>query len=325
MSASSKKTILVIKLGALGDFLQAFGPFAALRTHHKNDHIILLTTAPFKDLAEKSGLFDEVLVIARPKRWHIAKLLPLILLLRRYNFSWIYDLQTSSHTSSYFTYLSLLGWRGNFSGIAKGASHPHTDPLRDYRHTLDRQRSQLQECGISSVPYPDLSFLVQATKEKRERINFLDSIPTPFVLLVPGGAPSRPLKRWPLPKWQELIQKLHKEYITTLIIGGRDEKDLSSELKQSFAESPFYIDLIGQTSFADLAYIAPRALAAIGNDTGPMHLFAIQGCPALTLFSDDSDPRLCGPWGKKVSYLTCSCLSNLSAEEVWNAFKNLTL
>ncbi len=325
MSASSKNKILIIKLGALGDFLQAFGPFAALRKHHKKNYIVLLTTAPFKDLAEKSGFFDEILVITRPKRWHLPRLLSLMLLLRRYNFSWIYDLQTSSHTSSYYTYLSLLGWKGNFSGIAKRISHPHTDPLRDYRHTLDRQRSQLQECGISHVPSPDLSFLVQSTKKDPEKIKFLDSIASPFVLLVPGGAPSRPLKRWPLPNWQELIQKFHKDSISTIIIGGKDEKTLSSELSHSSSESPFYIDLIGKTSFSDLAYLATKALAAIGNDTGPMHLFAIQGCPSLTLFSSNSDPRLCGPWGRNVAYLSCASLSNLSAQEVWSTFKKLTL
>ena len=39
--------VLVIKLGALGDFLQALGPFAAIRHHHKEAKITLLTTAPF--------------------------------------------------------------------------------------------------------------------------------------------------------------------------------------------------------------------------------------------------------------------------------------
>ena len=33
--------ILVIKLGALGDFAQAFGPFAAIRAHHPGLLLVL--------------------------------------------------------------------------------------------------------------------------------------------------------------------------------------------------------------------------------------------------------------------------------------------
>ena len=40
--------ILVIKLGALGDFIYALGPMAAIRRHHKDARITLLTTAPFE-------------------------------------------------------------------------------------------------------------------------------------------------------------------------------------------------------------------------------------------------------------------------------------
>ena len=46
--------ILIIKLGALGDFAQAFGPFAAIRAHHPAAEITLLTTPPFAPLARHS-------------------------------------------------------------------------------------------------------------------------------------------------------------------------------------------------------------------------------------------------------------------------------
>ena len=42
--------ILVIKLGALGDFVQAMGPAAATRAHHRDAEITLLTTAPYAEL-----------------------------------------------------------------------------------------------------------------------------------------------------------------------------------------------------------------------------------------------------------------------------------
>ena len=59
--------ILVIKLGALGDFVQAMGPAAAIRRHHPDSAITLLTTKPYADFAAATGLFDEIWLDPRPK------------------------------------------------------------------------------------------------------------------------------------------------------------------------------------------------------------------------------------------------------------------
>ncbi|MHA1569942.1 MAG: glycosyltransferase family 9 protein, partial [Alphaproteobacteria bacterium] len=64
--------ILVIRLGALGDFVQSMGPFAAIRRHHANARITLLTTAPYVALGEASGYFDAVWIDARPPGWRFA-------------------------------------------------------------------------------------------------------------------------------------------------------------------------------------------------------------------------------------------------------------
>ena len=61
-----KQRIQVIKLGALGDFIQAAGPFKAIRLHHKADHITLLTSQDFVDIAIASHWFDHVKVDAAP-------------------------------------------------------------------------------------------------------------------------------------------------------------------------------------------------------------------------------------------------------------------
>ena len=60
--------LLVIKLGALGDFVLATGAFAAIRNAHPDDQITLLTTAPYAEIAEASRYFDEVWIDERPSR-----------------------------------------------------------------------------------------------------------------------------------------------------------------------------------------------------------------------------------------------------------------
>ena len=57
---NKERPVLVIKLGALGDFVQALGPFNAIRKHHASRQIVLLTTPPFVSLAEASGYFDDI-------------------------------------------------------------------------------------------------------------------------------------------------------------------------------------------------------------------------------------------------------------------------
>ena len=56
----SGEAILVIRLGALGDFVLSSGPFQAIRAFHPDAHIVLLTTAPYEELARAGGWFDEI-------------------------------------------------------------------------------------------------------------------------------------------------------------------------------------------------------------------------------------------------------------------------
>ena len=71
---SEHQRILVIKLGALGDVVLALGPMAAIRRHHPDAHITVLTTAPYVELLSRSPYVDEVWTDARPRFWQIGAL-----------------------------------------------------------------------------------------------------------------------------------------------------------------------------------------------------------------------------------------------------------
>ena len=66
MALPPNDAVLVIKLGALGDFVQALGPFAAIRRHHADARVTLLTTAPYEELAKALGFFDDIWTSGRP-------------------------------------------------------------------------------------------------------------------------------------------------------------------------------------------------------------------------------------------------------------------
>ncbi|MFC0384273.1 glycosyltransferase family 9 protein [Muricoccus vinaceus] len=289
--------ILVIKLGALGDFVQAFGPFAAIRAHHPGARITLLTTPPFAELAGRSPWFDVVWTHGRPRGADWRGRLALLRSLRGGRFDRVYDLQTSGRSSRYRL---LVGLRAEWSGIAWGASHPHANPGRDDMHTVERQAEQLRMAGIPAVPRPDLSWLDADLSGL--------ALPDRFALLVPGASPSRPGKRWP--HFPALAARLGEPCVVT---GGPGEAELAAAI---VAAAPGTIDLTGRTSLFQLAAIARRAAVAVGNDTGPTHLAAAAGSPTLALFGGESEPARCAPRGRAVSVLRREPLSALSPNEV---------
>ena len=64
--ARKVQKILVIKLGALGDFVLALAAMKKIRQAHPKAHISLLTTPPFEGLAKASPYFNAVFTDGRP-------------------------------------------------------------------------------------------------------------------------------------------------------------------------------------------------------------------------------------------------------------------
>lgn len=296
-----REKILVIKLSALGDFVQALGPMKAIREHHAGAEITLLTTPPYAGLAELSGWFDRIWDDGRPKG--PLRALALLRRLRRARFDRVYDLQTSGRSSLYFQ--ALRPNPPEWSGVAMGCSHPHANPKRAAMHTIERQKEQLAMAGIADVPPPDLSFV----PDDEPRFG----LPAAYALLVPGGAEHRPGKRWPAERYGALARHLAAKGIAPVIVGGENERALAEEIA---AMAPGAVILAGETTLADLVRLARRAKLAIGNDTGPMHLIAAAGAPTLVLFSHESDPARCGQRGARVEILRVPELASLSVETV---------
>lgn len=296
--------VLVIKLGALGDLIQALGPIQAIRRHHAGASITLLTTAPFAGLARTCPWIDEVWVDERPPWWQIGQALAMRRRLKESGFTFVYDLQTSDRSGFYYRLMG-PGRRPAWSGIARGCSHPHDNPDRDRMHTLDRQAEQLRMAGIADVPPPDVSWL------DADLSGF--DLPDRFALLAPGGAAHRPEKRWPIEGFAKLARWLVGEGLTPVVLGTAPERPLASAIVTA---APTARDLTGRTSFAEIAALARKARAAIGNDTGPMHLIAAAGCAAVVLFGPASDPALCAPRGERVRIVQAPALEGLGLEAV---------
>ena len=233
--------------------------------------------------------------------------------MRRAGFSRVYDLQTSDR-SSFYSHLFWPGPKPEWSGIARGCSHPHANPKRDLMHTIERQQDQLAYAGIPDVRAPDFRWVMRGI------MRFF--LPRPFVLLVPGGSVHRPEKRWPIGHYCALATQIANRGMTPVVLGSHAEKPLANAIA---AVAPRVRDLTGETDLVDLFALAREAALCVGNDTGPMHVTAVMGCPTVVLFSAASDPALCAPRGPRVAVLQRSDLTTIRIEEVLAAAPSLTV
>ena len=79
------------------------------------------------------------------------------------------------------------------------------------------------------------------------------------------------------------------------------------------------INLIGKTTIFQISSLARKAKVCIGNDTGPMHLIALSGCPTIALFGFGSFPDKASPRGEKIKVLANEKLLELTVSEVEEA------
>lgn len=307
--AGAVEKILVIKLGALGDFIQALGPMRAIRQHHPRARIVLMTTAPYKEFASACGYFDEIWIDDKPGWTDFSGWFRLAKKLNADAFSRVYDLQNSDRTALYFRLFRSRA-RPEWVGTAKGASHRNASPDRSKGHAFEGHVQTLGLAGIRNIEIDRLEWMNADISGFPAR--------NPYVLLVPGSAPDRREKRWPARNYAALANALAEKKIHPVIIGGSSEKDAASEIAQAAPEA---LDLSGRTDLFQVARLARGAAGAIGNDTGPIHLIAATGCPVVALFSGRSDAVKHAPRGENVSILKSENLNDLDPASVLKAFR----
>ena len=320
MSREIKK-VLVIKLGALGDFVLALQAMERIRKVHPRAKITLLTTPPYEALAKQSPYVNEVEIDGREN--DVGAWWSMVNRIRRAKYDRVYDLQTSNRTDALFQFLR--PFPPEWSGVAFGAKLKHKNPHRNQMHTLERQADQLKEAGIwpdaptepGTAPTPDLSWILK--KHPIPRPTPGAPPPKPFALLVPGGSAHRLEKRWPVERFAELAGLLRAKGLDIVIIGGPQESAMARLIQKAVGQAR---DLTGRTDFAQIAVLGAKAALAVGNDTGPLHLIAAAGAPTVALFSGASDPLLTAPRGH-VAVVQSPDLKDLPVSTVANASMSL--
>lgn len=249
------------------------GTMKALRQKHPHDHLTLLTSRPFVQLAQQANVFDSVLIDTHPKfnpiEWY--KLIKKIISCR---FDLIYDLQISNRTKK--RYYSLIRF------FSKSIQWAFLDPIGFKRVAILNKKicswgkKEKWNSIHFSFPKTDLSFLKGEEK-------FFYLLPHRYILIIPGCSLEHPYKRWPVDSYITLVKMFGQKKIPSVILGTSAESDIVQKIVSA---TPFAIDFLNKASLLDIPSLAQKSLCVIGNDTGPTHMASLSKAQTIYLFSE---------------------------------------
>ncbi|HET9084908.1 MAG TPA: glycosyltransferase family 9 protein [Candidatus Limnocylindrales bacterium] len=105
------------------------------------------------------------------------------------------------------------------------------------------------------------------------------SVDGPLVILAPGATDGR--RRWPPERFGEVAAALSSEGYRPIVIGTAPEAALAEAV---VSVAPETADLTGRLTLPELAGLLCDSALIVGNDSGPLHLAAAVGTPAVGLF-----------------------------------------
>ncbi len=118
--------------------------------------------------------------------------------------------------------------------------------------------------------------------------------PHPWIGIGPWS--NMPVKRWPVDRYREVVDRLIKEYnVTPFILGGRDERGLGKKLVEQWGRG---FVACGELSIREGIGLLSRCVLYLGNDTGVMHMAASAGIPCVAVFCSHEAPGRWEPYGK---------------------------
>lgn len=107
------------------------------------------------------------------------------------------------------------------------------------------------------------------------------------------GAEYGPAKRWPLERFIEAANRLHKRLnCGWILFGGTQDAPLTARIAAE-CKGPV-VNLAGKTTLRELCALFRCCKALLTNDTGPMHVAAALGVPVIVPFGSTA-PELTGP------------------------------
>ena len=108
------------------------------------------------------------------------------------------------------------------------------------------------------------------------------NLPKEYFMVFPSA--SMELKKWPIERYAEIVNKIFKKTNLTLVLcGTKSDKNDNDDLVKIIDNSIPYIDLIGKTSLLEFIDIIDNAKFVITNDTSTYHIAVINQTPVAII------------------------------------------
>ncbi len=334
--------ILLVKLSALGDVVQALAVLPAIKAGLPYARLYWVVEEAASDLVKNHPLLEKVFVSKR-KTWLKAakqkgissvmkEMRAFLKDLRSEYFDIILDLQ-GLFKSGLLVALARGKRKIGFANHREGSTIPLTQKLAPYdpdRHAVLRYIDAAEYIGGKrpkkiSFPLPQLP----SSSELLQKF----SIGRNFAVFIPCARWET--KLWIIDAWIDLAHKVYKTFdMEILFIGSQRDKAYVSKI---ISKAPFAKSLCGETSLLSLAGLLKTASLIVTVDTGPMHLAVATGKQVVALFGPTA-PWRTGPFGeghriirsglscspcfrKKCEHLTC--MKTILPEQVFQQVKDL--
>jgi len=270
--------ILLLRGGAIGDFILTLPALAALRHHFPTAQVEVMGYPHIACLAALAGLAHAVHPIeARP-------------------------------LAAFFARNATLdpAATGFFAGFDVIVSYLY-DPDRIFRENVGRcSRAQF----LQAAHRPDERALTHATEvflEPLRALAIFDADPTPRIPLPTDAPPNEPpciavhpgsgseRKNWPEDRWLELLTRLtHEHDLPVLLVGGEAEGERLHRLASALPHDRRR--LARRLPLDQLAPLLSRCRLFLGHDSGITHLAAALGVPCVVLWGP-TNPAIWRPRG----------------------------
>lgn len=296
--------ILVIRGGAIGDFILTLPALAALRQQFPNAFLEVLGYPHIVGLAVAGGLVD------RARHIEAAGLASFF----------ARNGELSESVADYFSEFDII------------ISYLY-DPDRIFQTNVARcSPAQF----IVGPHRPDEALGVSASAaylKPLERLAIFNADPVPRLAVKRAPAPERqlvlhpgsgsPRKNWAEESWAELLQYLVAETgLNLLLVGGEAEGERLQRL--AAALPPGRTRVAQSRPLPELASLLQDSAAFVGHDSGVTHLAAALGLGGIVLWGDTVEQVWRPPSNKMVVLRSAGGLKRLQARTVFEAIQRLT-
>jgi heptosyltransferase III len=275
--------ILVVRGGAIGDFILTLPALKALRDARPQAHIEILGYKHIALIAEKRFYAQAVRSIEyAPLARFFARNSDLSTELADYfaSFdlivSYLYDPDRIFETN-----LRRCGVENLICGPARIAENAG--------HAARQLAGPIEEMGINVVDLAARIF--PSTEDRAFACEFLASMPQPIVAIHPGSGSNQ--KNWPLENWIELFSSssVLADVEGLLVISGEADKAQTDQLEREWKNRN--LRFARNLPLSHLAAVLERSIF-VGHDSGISHLAAAAGANCILLFGP-TDPDVWAP------------------------------